>query len=75
VPPEGPALVIPSLPAVAPGSYAIPPSIHRILDPLRTTTNRFGLLREYPYRPSFDPDASILYHNQRLVKLCFSYTN
>lgn len=59
VPPEGPALVIPSLPAVAPGSYAIPPSIHRILDPLRTTTNRFGLLREYPYRPSFDPDASI----------------
>lgn len=59
LPPEGPAPVIPSLPAVAPGSYAIPPSIHHINDSLRTATNSFGLLREYPYRPSFDPDASV----------------
>lgn len=59
LPPEGPAPVTPSLPPIAPGSCAIPPRIHHILDPLHTTTNQFGLLREYPYCPSFDPDASI----------------
>lgn len=59
LPPEGPAPVTPSLPPIAPGSCAIPPRIHHILDPLRTTTNQFGLLHEYPYHPSFDPDASI----------------
>ena len=42
-----------------PGSYAIPPRIHHILDLLCTTTNQFGHLCGYPYHPSFDPNASI----------------
>jgi hypothetical protein len=56
VPPEGPT-PLPSIP-VAP----LPPvpSIRRVIlhvrDCLQTTTNCFGLLREYPYRPSYDPD-------------------
>src|ERR1700721_944001 len=28
-----------------------------VRDRLRTATNSFGLLREYLYRPSFDPDS------------------
>lgn len=61
IPPEGPAPITPSLPAIAPGSYAIPPStVKHTIDSLRTACNRFGLLRDYPQRPSFDPDASVL---------------
>jgi hypothetical protein len=56
VPPEGPAPLIqtpePEVPA--------PPLIRRVIlhvrDRLRTGMNRFGLLREYPHRPSYDPD-------------------
>lgn len=30
-----------------------------VRDTLRTEANRFGLWREYPYRPSFDPDSFV----------------
>ncbi|KIM76448.1 hypothetical protein PILCRDRAFT_826227 [Piloderma croceum F 1598] len=30
-----------------------------VRDSVRTALNRFGLLREYPRRPSYDPDASL----------------
>lgn len=54
--PEGPAR-IPQPVSTAP---APTPSIRRVIlhvrDLLRTGTNRFGILREYPHRPSYDPD-------------------
>ena len=59
--PDKPA-PIPSytLPVVAPGSAAIPQSISiHIINTFRTGWNRFGLLREYKYRPSYDPDAAV----------------
>jgi hypothetical protein len=33
--------------------------ILRVRDSLRTATNSFGLLREYMYRPSYDPEARL----------------
>jgi hypothetical protein len=61
VPPEGPA---PLAPAPAPNPIDPPlPLIRRVIlhvrDQLRTGINRFGLLREYPYRPSYDPDLVV----------------
>ena len=39
---------------------AVIPRLHLIVrNRLRTTTNAFGLLREYLYRPSFDPDSFV----------------
>jgi Plavaka transposase len=38
---------------------ALPPLRLIIHNRLRTATNSFGLLREYPYRPSFDPDSFV----------------
>ena len=35
---------------------------------LRTATNSFGLLREYLYRPSFDPDAFVPSHDLHQVE-------
>jgi hypothetical protein len=59
--PEGPASIptpLP-LPQVAPGSLALPRVILHVRDFMRTGCNRFGLLREYPHRPSYDPDAFV----------------
>ena len=56
--PEGPTPLppVPSLPPVAPGSYALPRVILHVRDFMRTGRNRFGLFREYHHRPSYDPD-------------------
>ena len=58
VPPEGPA----PIPA-PPSDNAAPISIRRVIlhvrDTMRTGLNRFGILREYPHRPSYDPDALV----------------
>jgi Plavaka transposase len=54
LPPEPPAPLPPPTPV---------PVIRRVIlhvrDTIRTSLNRFGLLREYPRRPSYDPDASL----------------
>jgi Plavaka transposase len=61
VPPEAPVAVPlpPSLPQCAPGSLALPRVILHVRDSMRTCSNRFGILREYSHRPSYDPDAII----------------
>ncbi|KAF7976664.1 hypothetical protein HWV62_6005 [Athelia sp. TMB] len=53
--PVGPS----TLPSVAPGSTALPRVISHVQDVLITTHNRFGLRREYPHRPSYDPDSAV----------------
>ena len=59
--PEGPAPLppAPSLPPVAPGSYALPRVILHVRDSMHTVKNCFGLFREYHHRPSYDPDHSV----------------
>ena len=47
------------LPPVAPGSTALPRVILHVHDWMYTDINCFGLLREYPDRPSYDPDSTI----------------
>lgn len=59
VQPEGPAPVPRSLPLVPPGSYALPHITLHIRNIMRTAPNRFGLFREYPHRPSYDPDSAV----------------
>jgi hypothetical protein len=54
--PEGPAPIPDVPPVVAP---IIPRVILHVRDLMRTGLNRFGLLREYPHRPSYDPDSSV----------------
>ena len=60
IPPEGPA-PIPVLPSDNPSTAT--PSIRRVVlhvrDLMRTGLNRFGIMREYPHRPSYDPDAFV----------------
>jgi hypothetical protein len=58
-PPDMPAAIpLPQpLPPVPPGSFAVPRVLLHVRDSMRTVPNRFGLLREYPHRPSYDPDA------------------
>ncbi len=61
VPPVGPA-PLPSSPSSAPmppGSLALPRVILHVRDSIRTGINSFGILREYPYRPSHDPDTFV----------------
>ncbi|KZP21446.1 hypothetical protein FIBSPDRAFT_740631 [Athelia psychrophila] len=54
--PEAPA----PLPLVAPGSSVVLRSvILHVSDTIRTGYNRFGLLREYKHRPSYDPDSAV----------------
>ena len=59
--PDGPAPVqtTNSLPPVAPGSTVLPRVILHVRDWMRTDVNRFGLLHEYPDRPSYDPDSTV----------------
>jgi hypothetical protein len=59
--PTGPAPLPPvtNLPPVPPGSYALPRVILHVQDFMRTGCNRFGLLREYAHRPSYDPDSVV----------------
>jgi len=57
IPPEGPAPLPPNL--VPPERPTIRRVVLHVRDALRTGLNRFGLLREYLYRPSYDPDSSI----------------
>ena len=54
---EGPSPL--SLPAVKPTPVIRKVLLH-VRDSMRTAINSFGLGREYPYRPSYDPDASVL---------------
>lgn len=56
VPPEGPAPLPPVPDPVVPPLPLIRRVILHVRDRLRTGINRFGLLREYPHRPSYDPD-------------------
>jgi hypothetical protein len=60
IPPEGPT---PVPPPMLPLPEANTPIIRRVIlhvrDILRTGVNRFGVFREYPYRPSHDPDAFV----------------
>ena len=55
VPPDPPASIEPPSP--------IPNVVRRVIlhvrDSFRTGVNRFGILREYLHRPSYDPDASV----------------
>ena len=70
--PAGPAPLPPAinLPPVPPGSYALPRVILHVRNSMRTSLNDFSILREYPHRPSYDPDAFISednlsnYHDQ-----------
>lgn len=57
--PEGPTPASRSLPMVPPGSYALPHVTLHVRDIMRTVPNRFGLFREYPHRPSYDPDSEV----------------
>jgi Plavaka transposase len=54
--PEGPAPLTPIHDPVAPPMPSICRVILHVRDCLRTGVNRFNLLREYLYRPSYDPD-------------------
>ena len=53
------------VPVAAPAGNSAPlqPTIRRIIlhvrDTIRTALNVFGILREYPHRPSYDPDAVV----------------
>ncbi|KAF7974699.1 hypothetical protein HWV62_11479 [Athelia sp. TMB] len=47
------------LPPIAPGSSALPQVIHHIQDVFKTISNSYGLSREYPYRPTYDPESAI----------------
>jgi hypothetical protein len=55
-PPEGPA---PVLPAPPPTPNIIKWVVLYVRDSFRTAVNQFGILREYPHRPSYDPDAFV----------------
>ena len=59
--PEGPAPLpsAASFPPMAPGSLALPRVILHVRDFMKTGYNSFGLMREYPHRPSYDPDAFV----------------
>ena len=63
--PDGPAPARTTnrLPPVAPGSTALPRVILHVRDQMRTDINRFGLLREYPDRPSHDPDSTVCFED------------
>lgn len=71
--PEAPA-PLPPLPQVAPGSSALPRVILHVRDTIRTGVNRFQLLREYPHRPSYDPDSYVspedLSNSSRVQPVC-----
>ena len=54
---EGPSPL--SLPAVKPTPVIRKVLLH-VCDSIRMAINSFGLGREYPYWPSYDPDASVL---------------
>jgi hypothetical protein len=55
--PEGPVPVPPTpVPAQAPIIRRV---ILHVRDILRTGLNRFGVFREYPHRPSYDPDSFV----------------
>jgi Plavaka transposase len=55
--PEGPAPLPPN--PAPPEHTTIRRVVLHVRDTLRTGLNRFGLLREYLHRPSYDPDSSI----------------
>ena len=57
--PEGPVPASRTFPSVPPGSYALPHVILHVCDIMRTAPNQFGLFREYPHRPSYDPDSAV----------------
>jgi hypothetical protein len=63
LPPEGPAPVVPAAPAVSvaplPPPTVIQNIVRHIQETFRTGRNRFNLLREYPYRPTHDPDSTV----------------
>jgi hypothetical protein len=59
IPPEGPAPIPDSDVPAAHVTPIIPRVILHVRDLMRTGLNRFGLLREYPHRPSYDPDSSV----------------
>jgi hypothetical protein len=54
--PEGPSSI--NIPQICPSDSASRRTrvILHVKDNLRTDPNNFGLIREYPYRPSYDPD-------------------
>lgn len=52
--PEGPA-PLPEVPATA----TLPRVILHVREVVRTAMNKFLLLREYPHRPSYDPDGTL----------------
>lgn len=55
---EGPAPIPEPLPESEPTSFIRRVILH-VSDTIRTGTNRFGVLREYLHRPSYDPDHSV----------------
>ena len=60
VPPVEPAPIQSSpLPQMAPGSLALPQVILHVCNSMHTCYNSFGVLREYPHQPSYDPDTSV----------------
>jgi hypothetical protein len=57
--PEPSAPLPPPPPVPEPPEPAIRRVILHVRDSIRTVANTFGLLREYMYRPSYDPDAHV----------------
>jgi len=58
VSPEVPTAV-PSLPKMPPGSIVLPRVILHVRDTIRTPANYFGIWREYPHHPLYDPDVIV----------------
>ncbi|KII83957.1 hypothetical protein PLICRDRAFT_46731 [Plicaturopsis crispa FD-325 SS-3] len=60
--PAGPVPIPnPVLPPAESGAGRVLPRVILIVrDTIRTGMNKFGLFREYPHRPSYDPDAAVM---------------
>ncbi|KAJ3473790.1 hypothetical protein NLI96_g12821 [Meripilus lineatus] len=50
---------LPPIPPPDPPTQRLPRIILIVRDTIRTAFNIFGLMREYPHRPSYDPDAEV----------------
>jgi hypothetical protein len=59
IPPEGPAPLPPAVDTTPRQPTLIRRVILHVRDHIRTGINQFGLLREYPHRPSYDPDSVV----------------
>lgn len=54
-----PVPLAPLPPPAPPAQRQLPRIILIVRDTIRTAFNAFGLMREYPHRPSYDPDSEV----------------